>query len=438
VKRFLAGLLLLCLFVAAVYGYNLSLRERNYARFIDQGDAALARDDTSEALEAFSYAIGQKPVSMLGYLKRGEAYRRRNELEPALRDLRQASELDPLAPRPLELIGDVNYAMGRAERQDMNVAMGRFERAAERYQACVRLDDRSPRVLYKLALAHHAAGETAPAVQALRKAIALDDRAPEAHYLLGVCLRDLNRAADALAAFERSRALAPAMVNARESLGDLFGQLGRTRDRVAQLEALHALDPNPMRAVALGLAYHDAGDSNRAVLILSDAAEGYPEYSYTYVAVGRVWLDVAEARRDRVFLSKALGALQRVIDRERSSEALTLFGRALLLANDDAQAERVLTEAAAKMPVDADAFYYLARAAERRGRPEVARRALLDFDALVGVDPASADISLLVRLADAQAHAGDLTAARGTLARALDRAPTFGPALMLQRRLANR
>ena len=60
---------------------------------------------------------------MVAYLKRGEAKRRRDELEPALKDLRRASELDPTATRPRELLGDVNYAMGR------------YTRAAEQYQA---------------------------------------------------------------------------------------------------------------------------------------------------------------------------------------------------------------------------------------------------------------------------------------------------------------
>ena len=76
---------------------------------------------------------------MVGYLKRGEAYRRRGELEAALKDLRRAADIDPGAPRALELLGDVNYSLLR------------YGRAADSYGAYIRLDDRSPRVLYKLA-----------------------------------------------------------------------------------------------------------------------------------------------------------------------------------------------------------------------------------------------------------------------------------------------
>ena len=103
----------------------------------------MAAGDLSTAIEAFSGAITLKSDSMIGYLMRGDAYRRRDELEAALRDLRQAAEIDPGAPRPRELLGDVNYARHR------------FPPAADHYQAYVDLDDRSPRVLYKLALARY-------------------------------------------------------------------------------------------------------------------------------------------------------------------------------------------------------------------------------------------------------------------------------------------
>ena len=70
---------------------------------------------------------------MLGYLKRGETYRRHGDLAAAVRDLRKASVLDRTATRPLEQLGDVHFAQGQ------------FARAADRYQAYLRLDDRSPR-----------------------------------------------------------------------------------------------------------------------------------------------------------------------------------------------------------------------------------------------------------------------------------------------------
>ena len=477
-KRALAAIVLILTAVAGVYGYTVTRREQSYREYVERGEAALARDDTSAAIEAFSAAIGIKSGSMIGYLKRGETYRRRDELESALRkpayldplaqrpsldaalrDLRRAVEIDPLAPRPHELLGDINYAMAR------------YDRAAERYQSYVTLDDRSPRILYKLALSYYTGGKPQAALHALRKAVAIDEGFAEAYYLTGLCARDLQQPREALAALERSVQLAPAMLQAREELANLYGRLGRTRDRIAMLEALRALDASASREVTLGLAYARAGRTEEAVNALGRAVEAFPDHAYTYVALGRVWLEVAQARRDRVALSKALEALEGgVVGPDSSSEALTLFGRALLLGDDGELAERMLRQATEKLPVDPLAFYYLAEAAERRAHFEVARGALLDYHALEGedsdprrratlaarvagyssrlgdhavaaswyqraVDAGATDAPLLVSFADALARNGDLPAARATVAKALERDPSSRAARNLQRRL---
>ena len=127
----------------------------------------MAAGDLSTAIEAFSGAIALKSDSMIGYLMRGDAYRRRDELEAALRDLRQAADIDPGAPRPRELLGDVNYARHR------------YPPAADHYQAYVDLDDRSPRVLYKLALARYRAGQPTLGIDALQKAVAIEENFAE-------------------------------------------------------------------------------------------------------------------------------------------------------------------------------------------------------------------------------------------------------------------
>jgi tetratricopeptide (TPR) repeat protein len=474
-KRLLLSVVAITICAAGLYGYAAARRERTFRQLIDRGDAALAKDDTFSAIESFSGAIMLKGDSMLGYLKRGQAYRRRQQLDApahgshqavkldpaadaAIRDLRRAAELDPLSPRPLELLGDVNYALLR------------YDRAAEAYQKYIQLDDRSPRILYKLALSHYSAQRPDPAVAALQKAVAIDDRFAEAYYLLGLCYRDLHKRDSALRALQTSVALAPAMIHAREELADLYGRLGKPDAGIAQLEALASLDPGPRRRVALGLAYVRAGEFDRAINTLGRAAEQYPDHPYTYVALGRVWLEKAQPRGDRVDLSKALGALQDAVGSDDSSEALTLFGRALLLSKSVDLAETVLQQATEKMPVDPQAYYYLADAAERRGHSDVALGALLDFRALEGDDPDNrrraamfgrlgdlsvqqrkpgdgvawyqraieangADAPLLVRLAEAQLLAGFPATAIATLQKALDKDPFNRAALALARRM---
>jgi tetratricopeptide (TPR) repeat protein len=460
VKRFLAGLLLLVVAAAAVYAYTVTRRDRTYRELLAQGDAALLQDNTSGAIEAYSGAIALKPDAMIGPLKRGETYRRRGDLDTALRDLSRAADLDPSSTRAVEGLGDVNLALKR------------YPAAAARYRDYVALDDRAPRVLYKMAFAQYHADHAAEAIDALDKAVAQDDRFAEAYYLLGLCLRDVHRLDEARAALEQAVAIQPALLAAREELADLYGSLSRTDDRLMQLEALSALDPSPSREVNLGLTYARAGQQQRAILTLSRAADRYPSYRYTYVALGRVWLENAQSASDRVALSKALGALEQAMGSENSSEAMVLFGRALLMTSNNDSAEHMLEDATTKEPVDPQAYYFLADASERLGHFQEARQALLNFVALRGEEadarrrltmavrlgdlsiklnePATAmdyfvraaaepaaDSTVLARLADAQWRSGDKAAARATVLRALERQPSDQALLTLRRRYAS-
>jgi tetratricopeptide (TPR) repeat protein len=457
VKRGILAVLVLAV-LAAGYGYAVTRRESSHRDLIQRGDAALSAGDLATAIELFSGAIALREDSMVGYLKRGDAYRRRDELEAALRDLRRAAEIDPTAPQPRELLGDVNYARRR------------FTPAAEHYQAYVDLDDRSPRVLYKLALARYRAGQPQLAVETLSKAVALDDRFAEAFYLMGLCQREIQRPADARASLQRAVAIAPTMSQAREELADLAEQTGRGQEALEQLEALRALDPSPARDVTLGLALAKAGQTDRAVITLRHAVERHPNHRYTYVALGRVWLEIALARADRVDLNKAIEALEQAVREDGSSEAFTLYGRALLQANDDERAESVLRQATLKAPADALAFYYLADAAERRGHLDAARQALLDYLALVPEDQDArrrtalsarvASLSLrlsdipvalvyferaapallanpdfAVMFAEARWRSGDVDAARTMIDKVLERDPEHAGARLLRRRL---
>src|SRR5947208_2116490 len=149
-RKAIAGLVvLLAALAAAAVAYQVAARQRDYRLLVARGDAALRDDQTFAAVESYSGAIALRPGSMLGYLRRGETYRRRadrGDLEAAARDFRTASALDPSATRPLEELGDVRYQLQQ------------YDRAIDAYERSLRLDDRSPRVSYKLALSRYRIG----------------------------------------------------------------------------------------------------------------------------------------------------------------------------------------------------------------------------------------------------------------------------------------
>ena len=408
-RRTLLGTLLLSLVVVGVVVLYIALaRDQQFVRLIAEGDNALASGQTFQAVEAFSGAIALKPNSMIAYLKRGETYQKRGDLGAALRDLRTAARLDPSATKPLELLGDINLTLLR------------HARAAESYEAYLVLDERSPRVLYKLGLAHYRAGNAAAAAGALQRAVVLRDRFSEAYYLLGLCLREEQKPTEAIAALERAVTLSPGLIAPREALVGLYQGLKRDREAIGHLEALAALEPaRSERHAAVGLAYARAGLRDAAVVTLSRVAERFPDQPAIYTALGQVWLEAAEERNDRVALRKALEALDTVTSRAfANSEALTLFGRALLLSGDLYGAERAFKQASTLYPVEPTAFSNLAVAAERLGHLSTAREALVKFAALAREGELTA--AQTVHIADLSLRLNDPTAAAVWFRRALD------------------
>jgi tetratricopeptide (TPR) repeat protein len=394
---------------------------------------------------------------MVAYLRRGEAYRKRGEPESALRDFRAASRIDRNAVRPAELMGDVEYDLGR------------FQKAADAYRRCAAIDDANARVQYKLGLALYRSGDAKGAIGPLRRAAGLDPRLAEARYALGLSLRRAGQADDAIRALEEAVAVSPALSAAREELAALYAEAGRAPEGIVQLEAIAALEPDrPERRAAVGLAYARAGRTDLAVGVLGPAAERYPDNAVIYVALGRVWFESAEQARDRVGLRKALEALEPFTRGQTpSGEAVALYGRALVLSGEVVRGEAALRQAADILPVSPDTLLWLADAAERLGHYPIVRSSLERWAAIAPEshpnlpavferigdlatrmgDPAAAakawqlaagpaaSAGLLARLAEAELASGDVGAARVAVTRGLDRDPRHPTLLALQRRL---
>ncbi len=396
----LALLVTLGVTVAAVLALVSLRNEREYARLVVAGDVALAATDLAGAIEAYTGAITLRPDSMVAHLKRGLAYRQRQEPEVALRDLRRASELDATAPRVFEWLGEVNLGLQR------------YARAAEGFEQSLALDDRQAEVFYKLAVARYREGRAQAAIEPLRRAITLVPALAEPHYLLGLSLRDAGRLDESLSEFTAAARLAPGLLAAREARAELLQSRGDVARSVDELMALAALEPErPERAVAVGTAYARSGRHDAAVLALGRAAERFPESALVFTALGGVWLRVADHSGDRVALDKALAALTRAAAAaDPTADTLTWLGRARLRAGDLAGAERDLRAAIAQLPTPVEAYADLAGVLERRARLLEARDVLVRYAALIAGTPAAGAVAprigaLSMRVGDPHAAA---------------------------------
>lgn len=372
-RRVLVLLLVAAAGVAAALGVNAYGAEQEFERLIAAGDRAMAEQQPFDAIEAYSGAITLKPEAMLGHLKRGQAYIARREWLSALHDLDRATVLDSTAPLPLELLGDVNEALGR------------HARAIERYEGRLALDERSAGVQYRLGLAHYRNGNPQGALRPLRQALALDNAQADARYLLGLCLRDVWQTAEARTELETASKLAPGFTAPREALAAIYEQRGETRRALDELEALVTLEPGrPERLIAVGLAQARAGRRDGALLTLGKAIDRFPESALAYGALGHLWLEEAE-RGDRAALHKANEALaEAAAHPDAGAPVLTDLGRAAMLAGDMEGAERALRQATARLPVPPMAYRYLSTLATRKQQWQAARDHLVRYATLVG------------------------------------------------------
>jgi len=347
-RRFIVGCLVLLLGMAGVFVYQGADREREFQYLITEGDQAILDDQPFLAIEAYSGALMLDPNSMAVHLKRGETYQRQGHLRNARRDLLMAAQLDPVATRPYERLGDVAFAL-----EDYGESIANYTHYA-------RLDNQNSQVLYKLALAYERDGRVNRAVLLLRQAIVLDPDFPEAHYVLGLCLREQERLEAARDVLLDAVELSPGFLQAREVLAIVHGSLGEHQEESRQLDAIAALDgAHPERHVARGLAYTRSGQTEMAVLALGRAAKEHPDQPQIYAALGRVWLEIAEASADRAALRKALEALHAVPTVTASSATLTLLAKALILDDDPDGARVALRLATTRFPVDPAAFLHL-------------------------------------------------------------------------------
>ncbi len=361
--------------VAGALFYSALHTEQEFDRLIAAGDQAVANAQPFLAIEAYSGAVALKPDSMLAHLKRGAVYQAQGELGAALRDLRESSNNDPSAPRPLELLGDVN------------VGLGRFDRAMDRYERYIALDERNPRVLYKLGLTRYRAGRLSDALEPLQQATALDPRMAEAHYVMGLVHREQGQTASARRALEQAVKLGPGLFNAREALAEVYLAEGNPGRAIEQLEVLAALEPaSADRLVAVGLAQSRAGRLEAAILTLGRAIDRFPDAPNGYAALGHIWLTTALTRGDRIALNKAVEALRQaavkarrlVRDAHRAGPRVDAVGRV------SGRRARVSLRRSAQLPVPAEAYLHFATVTQRGGRIQDARDSLVKYVALVG------------------------------------------------------
>lgn len=248
--------------------------------FITMGDIYLYTNRTRYTRQAFEKAIQLEPGNEEAHMKLAELFLYVEMHKEALEQLNEVLKTNRHNPKAYYMkgmvykeAGDTSLALSSfltATEQDQNYALA-FEqmgliyavkhdsRASEFYKAALRINPKSPTVLYNLAKFYQDNGKPEQAVETYQELLRLSpDHAyaaynigyirselegkpaealdwfykaaemkpdyAEAHYMAGYCLEELGKKNDAIDAYRRSLRVSPAFLLARQALTRLGAQ----------------------------------------------------------------------------------------------------------------------------------------------------------------------------------------------------------------------
>jgi predicted O-linked N-acetylglucosamine transferase (SPINDLY family) len=222
---------------------------------------------------------------------------------------------------------------------------------------------------FRIAYAHHQAGQLREAESIYRQILQSDPNHAESIHLLGVVAHQVGRQGEAVELISRAIALRDDEAAYHSNLGEVYRTLGRSTEAEQSLRRALQLDPNlPDAHNSLGNVLRSTVRADDAIAAYQEAIRLRPGFSEAYNNLGTVlhvqgnWAAAATAYEESLRLKpdypEALVNLAALMRREdRLDEALVLCNRAIALKPDFAlafstraqvhQLKRRLEEAAA-------------------------------------------------------------------------------------------
>jgi serine/threonine-protein kinase len=255
--------------------------------------------------------------------------------------------------------------------------------------------------------------------RALDRALAFDPDQPQVRLALAEHLGKTGKAAEAIEELDRVLHLQPSSDDAHRRRGQLLLERGRVEEGLAELHRARDLRPGFWRNhYSLGLAFFDLGRYREAVSSWTRVTELQPDSAWGHLALGAA----QQAAGDR---RSAASNYRRSIDLDPSPQAWSNIGQ-VAYVEGRYDAAREAFEAALRLdPNHAPAYRNLGDLYKRLGDRERAlrryERAVERAEEAVRVNPGSALDH--ARLAVYQAKAGRVSAALGSIQRALELSP---------------
>ncbi len=150
---------------------------------------------------------------------------------------------------------------------------GQYTCAVKSYRAAVKLDPRSPDLLYLLGLSLYSSDNAQEAVAPLQQAIQLKPGVLKPHLILAFALAKLERAEDSKAQFEAALQIDPRSTEALDGFAKLLSAHGAYPSVIA---LLRQAPPDENLALDLADAYDKAGTLDEAANVLTEGLRANP------------------------------------------------------------------------------------------------------------------------------------------------------------------
>ena len=274
------------------------------------GVVALQRGRVEESVNLIGEAVRLDPEHAFYRNSLGEAHRMQGQLGKAEREYRAALKLLPDYPQALGNLGMILHAGG-----DFEEAISLFQRAIEHEPGNWDLHN-------NLGVAHQALGELAVAIDCFEKTIELQPQHAEASHNLSTAHKQNGNLGEAREAGEKCVRLAPDVPQAQWNLADIYAELGLGADaeprcrRAIELDPANAVYHNTLARIVrelgrvaesithnqralsidstlvqahndLGVSYLAMGDSDAALLSLTQAVELAPDFALAYENIAK-------------------------------------------------------------------------------------------------------------------------------------------------------
>ena len=198
---------------------------------VERGHLLESRGKFSDAIDAYTKAISQRPQDATIYYDRGVALGRLNRWSEAAEDYTRALEHDSNMARAYN-----NRATAFAQQHLYKQAISDFSEAIKR--------DPGGALAYRnRGLAYHDSGQLKEAIQDFNVATGLDPNSPDGPFERGNAYLDARGYPNAISDFDRAIKLNPSLAAAYMNRGEAYRQSGNPKQAQADTDKAKQLDP---------------------------------------------------------------------------------------------------------------------------------------------------------------------------------------------------